>query len=303
VESGEHLIFNDMPVLRKPIMICGFNGWLDGGQAASGSVKQLIRQLHAKKFAEIPSQYFHIYQVQGCQSLRPEVRIENGLLTEFHAPQSQFFYAINQNSEHDIILLLGTEPNLNWEAYSDSIIRVAREFSTERIYLLGGVLDKIPYTFEPKVFCSFNRPGIRDEMKQNDVSFVSRVGPATFCANVLYASRQSGIDAVSLTVQAVCYPEFNIFVHYNPKSIIALLLRIAYLTSLEINYSWLNDRTMDFEQKLDSLRSQCEKLSVYLEVLENCYGEETLKEPLDMSGDEAVKIVEDMLRTNHPENH
>jgi proteasome assembly chaperone (PAC2) family protein len=283
-------------------MICGFDGWLDGGQAASGAVKQLIRQLHAKKFAEIPSRYFHIYQVQGREFLRPEIRMENGLLTEYHAPKSQFFYALNQNSENDVILLLGAEPNLNWEEYTNSIIKVAREFSAGRIYLLGGVLDKIPYRTEPKVFCSFNYPEIRDELKRINVSLVNRTGPATFCTNVLNTGRQFGIKAVSLTAQAVCYPDFNIFVPYNPKSITELLVRMARLTGVEVDYACLKERTIDFEQRLDNLRNQCENLSAYLEVLENCYTEDLLKGPLDMSGDEAVKIVEDMLRS-YPEGH
>ena len=112
-------------------MVCGIGGWVDGGESATGSIRYLLRKLEAKRFALIPIDKFHLFQVPGQLSLRPHVRIEDGILKEHRFPQNQFFYSVNPNTDKDLTLLLGTEPNLNWEEYADAILGVAGEFETK----------------------------------------------------------------------------------------------------------------------------------------------------------------------------
>lgn len=113
MEKKVNIIYTAKPVLRRPYMVCGIDNWINSGEALTGSVKYLIRQFSAKKFAEIPASPYHIYQVPGADDLRPVTRTENGLMIEYHSPRNQFFYARNPSSDHDLILFLGSEPNLN----------------------------------------------------------------------------------------------------------------------------------------------------------------------------------------------
>jgi len=103
----------EKPRLRHLYMVCGISGWVDGGEAATGSIQYLVRKLEAKKFADIPIDRFHLFQVPGQLSLRPRIKIEDGVLKEHRFPQNQFFYRVNPNADNDLILFLGTEPNLN----------------------------------------------------------------------------------------------------------------------------------------------------------------------------------------------
>jgi proteasome assembly chaperone (PAC2) family protein len=152
MESG-NVVIGEKPRLRQPYTVFAISWWVDGGEAATGSVSYLIRKLKARTFAEMPIAKFHVFQVPGQLSLRPLIRIEDGLLKEHRFPQNQLFYWINRNSDHDLILFLGTEPNLNWQEYADAILDVAQEFAVPRVYRLGGVLDNSPYTREPSVSC------------------------------------------------------------------------------------------------------------------------------------------------------
>ena len=146
--------FTGKPKLRHPYMVLGISGWVDGGEAATGSTEYIVRKLKVRRFAEIPIDRFHIFQVPGQLSLRPQIKVEDGILKEHRFSQNQFFYWVNPNADSDLILFLGTEPNLNWEEYANAILDVADEFAVSRIYLLGGVLDEVPHTKEPGVYCT-----------------------------------------------------------------------------------------------------------------------------------------------------
>jgi len=298
LEKKENIIYTAKPVLRRPYMVCGIDGWVNGGEASTGSVKYLIRQFTAKKFAEMPTSPYHIYQVPGADNLRPVTRTEDGLIMECHFPRNQFFYARNPASDHDLILFLGSEPNLNWEDYAASIAGVAKEFQVARLYISGGVLDETPHTCEPRVSCSCTSAEVREEMRKYNVTFSNRSGPTTFNTIVLYFCQTNGIEAVSLSTRATYYPEFNILIPYNPKSIKAILVRLNHLMHLNLNFDWLNDGIKDFEGKLEFMRKQSPRFNAYVEELEKNYVEMPYQEPLDISPDEAIKLAEDILKKN-----
>ena len=75
-----NLVTTEKPTLRRPYLVCGISGWVDGGECATGTVRYLMVKLGAKMFAEIPIERFHVLQVPGQVSLRPDVRIEDGIL-------------------------------------------------------------------------------------------------------------------------------------------------------------------------------------------------------------------------------
>ena len=239
MEESKKLVFNRKPMLRRPYVVCGLTGWVDGGEVATGSVKYIIRQLKAHKFAEMPAAHYHIYQIPGADSLRPMVRMEEGVIVEHHMPRNQFFFAHVPSSDHDIILFLGTEPSMNWEDYAKSIVDVAREFNAERLFVLGGVLDKTPHTREPRISSSCTSEAVREEIRNYNVTFSNREGPTTFNTTLLFFCRERGIEGVSFSVRSTYYPEFNIVVPYNPKSIRALLVRLKHLMHIDLGLEWL----------------------------------------------------------------
>jgi proteasome assembly chaperone (PAC2) family protein len=282
-------------------MVCGISGWVDGGEVSTGSIKFLIRKLEATRFAEIPVARFHIYQIPGQTSLRPQIKIENGLLKEHRFPENSLFYWINPAAESDIILFLGTEPNLNWEEYIETIFGLADEFAVARIYLLGGVLDETPHTKEPTVSCTCTSPELREAMQKYRVQFSNYEGPGSFATTMLYACRKQDRDMVSLTARATYYPEFNIIIPHNPKSIRAVAKRLNNLLHLKLDFTELDREAAEFEGKLSFMASQSPRLQSYVEKLEKNYVELAYEEPLELSADEAVKLAEEFLRQEKKE--
>ncbi len=279
-------------------MVCGLSGWVDGGEVATGGVKYLIKQFGARKFAEMPAPRYHVYQVPGQISLRPIVKMEDGLIAEHHFPRNQFFYARNIASDHDLIFFLGTEPNINWDEYSGTIVDLAKGFQASRIYLLGGVLDETPHTREPKVSCACTSVALRDEMRKYNVTYSNYEGPGSFATTMLYVCKKRGMDAVSFSSRATYYPEYNIVIPHNPKSIKAVLARLNHLMSLSLNFAELDAESREFEGKLEFMRNQSPRFNSYVEELEKNYIDMPFEEPLEISPDEAIKFAEDFLKKN-----
>jgi proteasome assembly chaperone (PAC2) family protein len=298
VNEEEHLIFSSKPALRNPGIVCGLDGWLNNGDVSVGGVNYFIRQFKAAKFAEMPTSRYHIYQIPGVPSPRPVFDMQDGLIVESQLPRDQFYFAKSPVSDRDLILLMGTEPNLYWEEYADNVVSLARELGGSRLYAFGGLLDEIPYTREPRMTCTCTSPKVKEEMEQYNVTFSNRKGPATFNQMLLYACKKKGLDGVSLTVRVPYYPQFNIAIGHSPRSIKAVLIRLNHMLHLDINFDELDSAIRELEGKLDFIRKQNPQFNTYIEELEKDYVEMPYKEPLEISPSEAIKFAEEFLKEN-----
>ncbi|TET46478.1 MAG: hypothetical protein E3J57_05630 [Dehalococcoidia bacterium] len=295
------VLFLEKPELRQPYLVCGINGWVDGGEAATGTTRYLIKKLKAKKFAEMPLDRYHVFQVPGQLSLRPEIKIENGLLKKHVLPRNEFFYWVNPHSEHDLILYLGTEPNTNWEEYAGNILNLAADFGVARIYVLGGVLDKTPHTREAGVFCACTSKELRQEMMKYAMQSSNYEGPGSFSISMLHLSQKRKMPMVSIIARSTYYPEFNVVIPRNPKAIKAVVLRLDSLLHLNLDISDLDQEADELEVKLNFMASHNREFQTYIEELEKEYTKVKYEAPLDITGNEAVQLAEDFLKETREE--
>lgn len=298
METSDNLKFIVKPTLRQPDMVCGINGWVDGGDVSTGGVKYLIKQFNAQEFAEMPASRYHIYQMPGVEGARPIIKMEEGLITETNFPRNQFFYARNPSSDHDLILFLGTEPSLNWDEYTDTVVGLARDFGVRRLYTLGGVLDKTPHTRQPRVSCSCTSAAVRTELQDYNVRFSNYGGPATINTMLIHACNKLGVEGVNFSVRVTYYPEFNVAIEYYPKSIKSILMRMKRLMDLSLSFDELDVTIKELDGKFDFMRQQNPQFNTYVEELEKNYTDVPYQEPLDISAEEAVRFAEEFLRDN-----
>ncbi len=290
--------FEKRPSLRKPYFVCGVNGWVNGGDVSIGGVSYLIKQFKAEKFAEMKASRYHVYQVPGAENLRPVFKMQDGLIVEYRLPKNEFHFAKVPGCEHDLVLFSGSEPSLNWEEYADAIAKMALDFEAPRLYTFGGILDRSPYTREPRISCVCTNAKVKSEMERCNVTFSSREGPGTFNQMLLKSCMDKGIEGANLTVRVSYYPEFNVAIDYSAKSIKAVLVRLNHLMRLGTDFAELNEGIKELEGKLDFVRQQNPQFNAYVEELEKDYVEMPF-EPLDFSGNDAVKFAEQLLRENN----
>jgi len=296
-----NLLFREKPELRQPYLVCGIDGWVDGGEASTGTVEYLVKKLQAQKFAEMPVDRYHVFQVPGQLSLRPQIKIKDGLLKEHVMPQNEFFYWVSPHSDHDLILYLGTEPSTNWEEYAGNILDLAADFGVARIYVLGGVLDKTPHTREAGVFCACSSRELRQEMLKYTMHSSNYEGPGSFSITMLSLAQKRKIPFVSIIARATYYPEFNVVIPRNPKAIRAIVLRLNDLLRLNLDISDLDQEADELEVKLNFMASHNREFQAYIEELEKEYVEVKYEAPLDITANEAIQLAEEFLKESGEE--
>ncbi len=60
--------------------------------------------------------------------------------------------------DHDLMIVLGTEPNMRWRAFSDSIVDLARRYRCELVVTMGALLADTPHTRPVPVSASASDP-------------------------------------------------------------------------------------------------------------------------------------------------
>ncbi len=301
---ADRLVWYERPHLTDPVMLVGFTGWLDGGEASTGPVDYLVQKLPTRRLAEIDMGDFLINQLPGTEFLRPHVETEDGLIVEIQYPTSVFHYWHSENPErpHDLVLLRGSEPHLHWRDYCELVVTVAQQLGVHRMYSVGGVLDTSPHTREPIVSCSLSDLSLKAELASYTVSYSNYKGPSTFNSALMAAWRQQGLEAIHLTGRSTYYPEFNISIPHNAKVIHALLRRLNRLIGLGLDLSDLEEAGRELQAKLDGIVARNAKLKRYVEELERNFVEVRYNEPIEGEPEEFVDDVEEFLRRQRGDN-
>jgi proteasome assembly chaperone (PAC2) family protein len=241
--------------------------------------------------------------VPGENSLRPIFKMQDGLIVESELPKDEYYYVSNATKDHDLILFLGNEPNLNWEEYAESVVALACNYKANRLYTFCGLLDLTPYTREPKISCTCTSDEVKNEMTKYNVGFSNRNGSASFGQMLVLTCQKFGLEAVNFTVRTPYYLEYNIAVPYSPKSIKAVLVRLGHLTRLDIHFEELNKTIKDLEGKLNFVRQQNSQFNAFITELEKDYVETPYDEVIDISANEAIKFAEEFLKENRNTNN
>jgi len=272
--------------LRDPVMIAAFRGWNDAGDAASFAAQHLGRSWRSKKFAWIdPEEFFDF------QSVRPQVKLVDGVTRQISWPSNEFFAARLDGAPHDIMILVGTEPNLRWRRFAGLVADVAKSHGTSLVITLGALLADVPHSRPTQITGTaisaelVNRLGLRR----------SRYEGPTGIVGVLHdACGKAGIDSASLWAAVPHY----LAVNPNPKAALALVEKTVALVGAPVALDELARATTTYEQQVGEMVASDEDVQAYVRLLEQRAdeGDEEL-DPYNLpSGDALADELEKFLR-------
>jgi len=259
------------PKLRDARMILGFSGWMDGGDASTGTVEYLVETLDARKVAEIDAGEFCIYNFPGTMGVsamfRPYTKIAAGLIEEYHEPANTFYCSERNN----LILFEGREPNFRWEEYADCLLDTAAEFGVKMIYFVGSVAGLVPHTRDPRFFCSVSDGHIKPVLEQYGLRFSDYEGPASIVTYLMVRSRDKGMEMVTLVAELPSYVQGK-----NVKSIEAAARKLAVIIGLPIDTTELRELSAEFETRLSAVVRERPELAELIRKMEDDYDREVL---------------------------
>ena len=286
------LIIQDRPELSAPYIMVGLKGWLNAGEVSTGSIDYLRRKLGARSFAHIEPAGFYIYQIPSStaeQTLRPLGKIKEGLVRKLDLPRNEFFFW-KSGDAHDLILFLGAEPNLDWPAYAQAILEVARQFQAPRVYSLGGIFDQVPHTRKTRIMATVSHPRLKDEIKAF-ARFTDYEGPSSFNNMLLSAAREQGIEMAGISARTPLYIQ-----DLNAKACYDLLKNVITLAGLSIDLSDLRVAGDTLVEMMDRAFSQNATALEQLRKLEGQFDAAVGEEPLQGPGEDYDKLLAEMSK-------
>jgi proteasome assembly chaperone (PAC2) family protein len=274
------ITFDVRPELSRPVLICAFRGWNDGGEAATSALLYLRDRWGAERFAHIDPEEFFDFQLT-----RPTVKLVNGTTRQVDWPSNEFFFA---RLGRDVILLAGTEPNLRWRTFTEGIVSKAQGLGAEMLISLGGFLADVPHSRPVPVTGSAS-----DERRRTVLGLErSRYQGPTGIVGVLHdAAARAGLDSISLWAAVPHYAAGG----SNPKAALALLEKLSVLLEVPIETASLAEAAVDWEARVSAVVAENPELLSYVERLEEAFSQSEDFGEIP-SGEELVAELERFLR-------
>jgi proteasome assembly chaperone (PAC2) family protein len=237
--------FHCEPPSNIPTMVVAFGGWVDAGEAATGALRSLVRQLAATPLATIDPEEFVDFT-----TIRPVVRLSAEGQRRICWPRIAFWTWQPPAGGAGLLLFRGVEPQQRWRTYATLLLDVAARCGVQRIVSLGAVLAAVPHTRPPQVTGSSTDPARHAQLEACGIrTRRSRYeGPTGMATVVVDAATRRGLPSLTLRGQAP---------HYlggatNPAVRRALLTTVAHLLDLELEVT-------PFEAAVRAFRTQCDQ--------------------------------------------
>ncbi len=251
-----HVRWETPQTLEDPILIAAFEGWNDAGDAASTAVRFLAEALGAERFADIdPEEFFDFTQS------RPHLANDSEGVRQVEWPENGFYVASPEGLGRDVVVLVGTEPQLKWRTFCRQVITVADVLGVTRIVTLGALIAEVPHSRPVTVFgTSFD-----EELRtQHDLIAPRYEGPTGIVGVLQDQCREAGIP----TSSSWCAVPSYVPAAPSPKAALTLVIHIAEMLGLNIDTAELELATSSYEGQIDDLVSGDSETLEYVSQLE-----------------------------------
>ncbi|MDQ2983918.1 MAG: PAC2 family protein [Actinomycetota bacterium] len=286
---ADELKIDESPDLERPVLVGAFRGWNDGAQGASLAAGYLAKQWGAQQFAQIDPEGFFDFQ-----ATRPHVALEKGVTRRIDWPETSFYHCRPEGMDHDVVLLLGIEPNLRWRTFSDLVVGLARDLGVELFVTLGALLADVPHTRPAPVTGSASDPDLVEALGLSPSRYE---GPTGIVGVVHDSCREAGVPSASLWAAVPHYVSLT----PSPRAALSLCERLSTLLGVDVPTDELEQAATAYEEQVSEAVASDEETAAYVEELEN--RADTLEEQGDLpSGDALAAELTRFLREREQNN-
>lgn len=252
----------DPPQLRRPVLVAAFEGWNDAGDASTTAARYLSERWGSRHFASLDPEEFYDFS-----ATRPLVRLTGGLTREITWPENRFAAAAVPGTDRDVVVLLGTEPQLRWRTFCAEITGLAAGLGVEMVVTMGALLADVPHTRPVRISGSAasSELALRLGLRR------SRYEGPTGIVGVLHdAFARQGVPTASLWAAVPHYVAGT----PSPKAALALVERAAQLLEAQVITADLAQLAADYETQVSAVVQADDEVSAYVRSLEESADED-----------------------------
>ena len=285
----DSLRMTERPGLRSPYWIGAFTGWADAQESATEAVRYMVRQLQAKKFAEIDAEEFYDFT-----AVRPVAFFDEAGVRRIRWPANNFYYWTSEGGEKEVVFFVGTEPSLKWRTFTGLLLSAVAPYRMRTMMTLGALNDALPHTREASVTGSANRPELDLPLEGMSLGPSRYAGPVGITSAFLEGCNEAGLAHLSLWAHAPHY------VQRSPNYTVtkALVQRLNRVLGLNVPLGELEAKAQEFTTEVTTQVSKSVEASAYVKKLERLYDEALTQRRVQElpTGESAVRDVEEFLR-------
>jgi len=277
----DHVRWTTRPTLHEPVVIAAFEGWNDAGDAATTAARYLVDRWEAELVADVDPEEFYDFT-----STRPEVRLDDDGLREIVWPSTEIHAATIPGGDQDVLIIIGTEPQLRWRTYCEQLTAVAQRHGARLCITLGALLAEVPHTRPTPVVGTAYDP---DVVAGLDLQPSHYEGPTGIVGVVHDAWRRAGLRSASLWATVPAYVPGA----PSPKAALALVERAAAMLQTWVPTTDLEIASASYERQVSELVDADEETATYVASLEEHHDVDPRVLP---SADSIAEEVERFLR-------
>ncbi len=274
--------------LRSPIVVIAFTGWSDTGTVTTDAAKRMVDAYQAQRFLEVDPEDYYVFT-----DTRPHVKLDEDGIRQVTWPTNEGFFARIPVHPHDLVLLIGVEPNLRWRTFCESMADAIASTSPSLVCTLVARPAATPHTRPIPVSGSSADTQLAMKFGLGRSQYQGPTG----VVGVLHDSlRRRGIPLISLAASVPHY----LNVEENPPATLALLRALEPITGLAPPVGDLDEECEKFMTRVQEASRGDDQIAGYVRTLEQNYGEPDEPTP-DGHGelpsvDDVLRDVEDLLR-------
>jgi proteasome assembly chaperone (PAC2) family protein len=278
------VLWESRPALRSPVLIAAFHGWNDGGSAATLAASFVRSSLDATRFATIdPDDYIDFQQT------RPRVSLSDGRTREISWPEIEFFQAALPGNTRDIVICIGTEPNLRWKAFTNEIADLAAGLGVDLALTLGGLLADTPHTRPVPVTGAAHDGELATRLGLRR----SRYEGPTGIVGVLHDTlARRDVPSASLWAAVPHYIAANT----NPAAALALVRQLEGILDVHLHPDELESASEVFMRQIQQVLESDEETAAYVRELERRDTDDDEDDEEIPTGDELAEELQRFLR-------
>lgn len=248
----------DRPQLRDPILLAAFEGWGDAGDAASTAARHLRDRLGGTPFASIdPEPYFDFTATRPSVKITPEGR-------EIEWPSNEFSAVAVPTGSHDLIVLVGIEPQLRWRTFAAEIVSMVDTAEVKMVVTLGALIADVVHSRPATVYTSGYDRELNERLDLEPSTYEGPTGIVGVLHDVL---RSHGTASMSLWGTVPGYvPSAT-----SPKAALALVERVSQLLELAVPTTALEIGAAAYERQVSELVEENDETKAYVSQLEEAY--------------------------------
>jgi proteasome assembly chaperone (PAC2) family protein len=289
----DHVEFDRDPPTNLTTMVMAYGGWIDAGQAATGALRHLVRDLSAARVARIDPEQFFVFTQE-----RPEVKMRDDGNRDIYWPRSEFFACHPWEGRDGLLLFCGPEPHQRWRSYTKAFLDVAERCGVKRIVSIGALLAGAPHTRPIRVTGRSNDPTWRSVLESWGIyRRPTYEGPTGISTILLDAAERRGISNLGFMGQAPHYLQNG----ENPAAIQALLVSVSRLLHLTLDMSKFAEAIQEFRTQCDREVARNRATREHVQQLEQQYDATASEEGQapaigELDSDKLMQELQDFLR-------